>query len=186
MDVSTLPTARIRSKQPASQTPSVQRWKCWVTEHSTHKTYKRKVLIKQNSVSAILTKQKLLIINLIYSSCFGQYILFMQDNRPSESLRRSLQRNGLWTSASIHLTLRERAVPVHIRGHRNVAEPLMEMFHDELMSQVEPGLVRPVPPGAVTPFISGIVTMLKDSVTLRQNQKLDRVVNNRVYLASAK
>ena len=86
----------------------------------------------------------------------------------------------------VHLTLRERAVPVHIRGHRNVAEPLMEMFHDELMSQVEPGLVRPVPPGAVTPFISGIVTMLKDSVTLRQNQKLDRVVNNRVYLASAK
>ena len=65
----------------------------------------------------------------------------------------------------VHLTLREGAVPVQIRGHRNVAEPLMEMFHDELMSQVEQGLVRPVPPGAVTPFISGVVTMPKDSVS---------------------
>ena len=56
-------------------------------------------------------------------------------------------------------------MPVQIRGHRNVAEPLMQMFHDELMNQVEQGLVRPVPPGAVTPFISGVVTMPKDSVS---------------------
>ena len=40
------------------------------------------------------------------------------------------------------------AIPIQIRGHRNVAEPLMGMFHDELMSQVEQGLVRPVPPGS--------------------------------------
>ena len=65
----------------------------------------------------------------------------------------------------VHLTLREGAIPVQIRGHRNVAEPLMQMFKDELMSQVEQGLVRPVPPGAVTPFISGVVTMPKDSVS---------------------
>jgi hypothetical protein len=61
----------------------------------------------------------------------------------------------------VHLTLREGAIPVQIRGYRNIAEPLIQMFKDELMSQVEQGLVRPVPPGAVTPFISGVVTMPK-------------------------
>ena len=65
----------------------------------------------------------------------------------------------------VHLTLREGAIPVQIRGHRNVAEPLIEMFKEELMSQVEQGLVRPVPPAAITPFISGVVTMPKDSVS---------------------
>ena len=65
----------------------------------------------------------------------------------------------------VHLTLREGAIPVQIRGHRNVAEPLIQMFKDELMSQVEQGLVRPVPPEAITPFISGVVTMPKDSVS---------------------
>ena len=65
----------------------------------------------------------------------------------------------------VHLTLRDGATPTQIRGHRNVAEPLMQMFHDELTSQIEQGLVRPVPPGAVTPFISGVVTMPKDSVS---------------------
>nr|CAH0098280.1 unnamed protein product [Daphnia galeata] len=65
----------------------------------------------------------------------------------------------------VNLTLREGAIPVQIRGHRNIKEPLMQLFHDELMSQVEQGLVRSVPPGAITPFISGIVTMPKDSVS---------------------
>ena len=68
----------------------------------------------------------------------------------------------------VHLTLREGAIQVQTRSHRNVAEPswpLMEMFKDELMSQAEQGLIRPVPPGAVTPFISGVVTMPKDSVS---------------------
>jgi hypothetical protein len=64
-----------------------------------------------------------------------------------------------------HLTLREGAIAVQIRGHRNIAEPLMQMFHDELMSQVEQGIVRAVPPGAITPFISGVVTMPKDLVS---------------------
>ena len=41
----------------------------------------------------------------------------------------------------------------------------MQMFHDELNSQIQQGLVRPVPPGAVTPFISGVVTMPKDSIS---------------------
>lgn len=65
----------------------------------------------------------------------------------------------------VHLTLREGAIPVQIRGHRNIAEPLMQMFHDELMSQVEQGLVRAVQPGAITPFISGVVTLPKESVS---------------------
>lgn len=41
----------------------------------------------------------------------------------------------------------------------------MQMFHDELMSQVEQGLVRAVQPGAITPFISGVVTLPKESVS---------------------
>ena len=57
----------------------------------------------------------------------------------------------------VHLTLREGAIPVQIRGYRNIAEPLIQMFKDELMSQVEQGFVHPVPPGAVT--------MPKDSVS---------------------
>ena len=73
----------------------------------------------------------------------------------------------------VHLTLREGAVPVRIRGHRNVAEPLIQMFKDELMGQVEQGLVRPVPAGAVTPFISGVVTMPKDSVSGGVRIKVD-------------
>lgn len=61
----------------------------------------------------------------------------------------------------VHPTLREGAIPVQIRGHRNIAEPLMQMFHDELMSQVEQGLIRAVQPGTITPFISGVVTLRK-------------------------
>jgi hypothetical protein len=65
----------------------------------------------------------------------------------------------------VHLTLREGAIPIQIRGHRNISEPLIPMFKNELMSQVDQGLVRPVPPRAVTPFISGVVTLPKDSVS---------------------
>jgi hypothetical protein len=65
----------------------------------------------------------------------------------------------------VHLTLREGAIPVQIRGHRNISEPFIPMFKNKLMSQVDQGLVRPVPPGAVTPFISGVVTLPKDSVS---------------------
>jgi hypothetical protein len=52
-----------------------------------------------------------------------------------------------------------------LSGYRNIAEPLIQMFKDELMSQVEQGLVHPVPPGALTPFISGVSTMPKDSIS---------------------
>nr|CAH0110712.1 unnamed protein product [Daphnia galeata] len=72
---------------------------------------------------------------------------------------------GVMDCEPVHLTLREGAIPVQIRGYRNIAEPLIQMFKDELMSQVDQGLVRPVPPGAVTPFISGVVTMPKDSIS---------------------
>jgi hypothetical protein len=41
----------------------------------------------------------------------------------------------------------------------------MQMFHDELMSQVEQGLIRAVQPGTITPFISGVVTLRKESVS---------------------
>jgi hypothetical protein len=40
----------------------------------------------------------------------------------------------------VYLTLREGAIPVQIRGYRNIAEPLIHMFKDELM--------RPRPPSA--------------------------------------
>ena len=47
----------------------------------------------------------------------------------------------------VHLTLQEGAIPVEILGYRKMAEPLIQMFKDELMSQVEQVIVRPVPPG---------------------------------------
>jgi hypothetical protein len=50
----------------------------------------------------------------------------------------------------VHLTLREGAIIVQIRGHRNIAEPLIQMFHDKWNRD------------SLTPFISGVVTMPKD------------------------
>ena len=61
----------------------------------------------------------------------------------------------------LHLTLREGAITVQIRGHRNIAEHC----EADVSRQVEEGLVRAVPPEAITPFISGVVIMPKDSVS---------------------
>ena len=67
--------------------------------------------------------------------------------------------------APVHLTVMEGAVPVQIQGYRRVAEPLLQMYEDELNLQLAQGLIRKVPAGVITPWIHGTVSPPKDSVS---------------------
>ena len=66
--------------------------------------------------------------------------------------------------APVHLTVMEGAVPVQIQGYRRVAEPLLQMYEDELNLQLAQGLIRKVPAGVITPWLHGTVSPPKDSV----------------------
>ena len=65
----------------------------------------------------------------------------------------------------VHFVLKEGSVPVQARGIRNIAEPLLQPFKDELEKQRKQGLIRKVPPGSFTPFISRSMGVPKDSIS---------------------